>query len=88
MNAADIPAREVALIHLAQCRAILDLDADPWRRAWDGLTIGARRVLLALGDQAPTYYAGREWVDLPTRCRVAVKSGSRRALEILRALPA
>lgn len=85
---AEFSAREIAGIHLAQCRAILNMDSDPWRLAWDAMTQGQRRVLLALGDQSPAFYAGAAWVDLPARCRSAVMAGARRVRDVLGRVPA
>lgn len=87
-GALDLPLREQRRAHIAGLYAVLGIESDPWRAAWRDLPGGARRALLAVGGQSPTYLAGREWGELSDAARAAVKSAARRLRTILEGLPA
>lgn len=90
MKPIDIPERERAHIHIAELRAILGGQRDPFARAWDGEMSGDERQfwtrVAGLGGYAWSY-AGREWAEIngthQTQIKAAVRKTAARAALLL-----
>lgn len=73
MSARDLPAGAAAL---AQCRAMLGGEFDPFGRFWDQSDRAARSVLLRIAGQ-PAFCESRQWSELAAEARASIKRRAR-----------
>ena len=81
MNMNELPARERAHLHLAELRAIVGGERDPFGAAWDHDMSGEERQFwcraAGLGGYAWAY-ASRLWADIDGTNRTKIKQAVRK----------